>query len=179
MFIAKLTSEGETRFWTRDKGTEVRNKFLDEFQSSEENVLEIDFTGVEIVDFSFASEVIAIPVSRLSGELSGKHIIIKGMNKAVEENVCVAVERAQLCVLVVESEKIWKLIGKCSEALFKTFEMIVNFKKTDTPTLAEKLDTTVSVLNNRLRVLLDLGLVKKEESSAPSGGKQYIYYSII
>jgi hypothetical protein len=179
LYITKLISEGETKFWTRDKGTEVRNKILSEFELSGESILVIDFTGVEIVDFSFASEVVAISVSRLAKELSGKHILIRGMNKSVEENVSVAIERAALCVLIYEDENAWKLIGKYSDALLTTFKLIKDLKKTDTPTLAEKLNSTIPVMNNRLRALTDLGLVIKEESSAPSGGKQYNYYCII
>jgi len=179
MYNVVLSANGVTRFWTREAAIPIREKFIADFLATDEEILKIDFTRVEIVDYSFASEIVAIPLSRLAIELKGKHIIIAGMNKAVEENVTVALEKAELCALAVDSSNAWKLIGKCSEALSSTFAMIEKLKKTDTPTLAERLGTTIPVLNNRLRILTDLGLVKKEESSAPSGGRQYIYYSII
>jgi len=179
MYTAKIATDSTKRFWTRDLGVAVREKIMVDFIRSGENILKFDFTGVEIVDFSFASEVIAISISRLAKELIGRHIIVTGMNKSVEENIEVALERSELCALVLEAEDSWKLIGKCSSSLLSTFKAVMELKQTDTPTLAGNLQTTVPVLNNRLRVLTDLGLVKKEESSAPSGGRQYIYSSII
>lgn len=179
MYIAKIANNGVKKFWTRDVGATIREKIMSEFYRSGDDTLNFDFTGVEIVDYSFASEVIAISVSRLAKELIGKHIILTGMNKPVEENVGIALEKAELCSLVVKADGRWKLIGKYSNALINTFQTITELKKTDTPALAEKLQTTIPVLNNRLKVLVNLGLVKKEESSAPSGGRQYIYYSIL
>jgi len=176
----KLNQFEKTRFWGRDTGREIREKVIDSWLKTEEDTLLLDFTNVEIVDFSFSSEVIAVIISRLSGELFGKHVILTGLNSFVKENVAMALEKADVCSVVwSETDNVCELIGKCSEGLLQLFTLIRDFKKTDSPSLASKLNTTVQVVNNRLRVLTNLGLVKRVETTAPTGGKQYEYYSII
>lgn len=179
MYRILLSQEGQKRFWTREIGADKRNRIMSEFLSTNQDILLIDFQGIEIIDYSFASELIAIPIARLAKELLGKHIILQNMNKTVEENVTAALDKAELCALVINDDCEWRLIGKCSEPLKTTFAKIVKLKKTDTPTLSQELDTTIPTLNNRLRVLLELGLIKREEASAPSGGRLNLYYSII
>jgi len=138
----------------------------------------LDFSGVDILDFSFASEVIGVIISRLAQELYGKHVILTQMNKFVEENIGVALERPELCALIMDNNK-WRLLGKCSDKLIETLKLIIELKEVDTPTLAHHLKINIPACNNRLKTLNLLGLIDREEISAPSGGKQFLYRSII
>lgn len=179
MTTIAMNWDAKKKFWGRDLGKQFREKIIGYMASTSDNLFKLDFTGVEIVDFSYASEVVAVLIARLSVELEGYHIVLSDMNRYVEENVNIALEKAELCALVVEEYIRWKLIGKCSEPLRNTFAAIVELKKTDSPTLAARFETTVPVINNRLKALSMLGIIGKEESTAPSGGKQFIYHSII
>jgi len=180
MLEIKLNQFNKTRFWGRDTGRDIREKIIDSWLKTEEDTLLLDFTDVEIVDFSFSSEVIAVIISRLSGELFGKHVVLTGMNDFVKENVAMALEKAEICSAVWSGTgNVCELIGKCSDGLVQLFTLIHTYKKTDSPSLANTLNTTVQVVNNRLRVLTNLGLVKRVETTALTGGKQYEYYSIV
>lgn len=151
---------------------------MEYFYSSNKSILQIDFTGIDIIDYSFATEGLAVLITRLSGELKGKHIMFVNMKPLVQENVGVALEKAGLCALVQDKEN-WSLIGKCSEQLKETFEALVESKSANTPTLAELTNSNLHSINNRLKDLRTLGLVSRTKINAPSGGTQYIYHSII
>ncbi len=180
MFRIMLNQFNRTRFWGRDIGKDLREQIINDWLKSEDDILLIDFTGVEIVDFSFSSEVIAVLISRLSGELFGKHVVLTGLNNFVQENVAMALEKAEICSIVWSQHfNQCELIGKCSDGLLQLFTLIRDLKKTDSPSLANTLNTTVQVINNRLRILTNLGLVKRVDVTAPTGGKQYEYYSVI
>ena len=67
--------------------------------------------------------------------------------------------------------------------IFITIKDIINLlhknKKADSRLLADALGTTVQVINNRTTTLTKLGLVIRKIEDAPTGGKQYVYESII
>jgi len=179
IFTFGMMKYGENKLWGREKAKRIREQILEYFAMSNNSILHIDFTGIDIVDFSFATEGIAVLIARLSGELSGKNIIFSHMKPLVKENVSAALEKADLCALVLEEKNRWSLIGKCSEPIRETFEALVNLKSADTPALAGATNSNVHSINNRLKVLMSLGLVKRTKITAPSGGTQYIYHSII
>ncbi|MCR4440547.1 MAG: DUF4325 domain-containing protein [Peptococcaceae bacterium] len=179
IYTFSLIKYGEKKLWGREKAKRIREQILDHFMASGRETLNLDLTAIDIVDFSFAAEAFAVLIARLSKELSGKHIVFSNMAPLVRENISIALEKADLCALALESKNTWSLIGKCSEPVTKTLEYVLKLKSADTPTLAGLLNTNVHAVNNRLKVLMSLGLVNRTRITAPSGGKQYIYHSIL
>lgn len=184
IFTFILLKYGEKRLWGREKGKRIREQIIEYFYSDKFNIqkhdtLQIDFTGIDLLEYAFATELVVVLISRLSSELKGKHVILTGMNPLVKENISIALEKAKLFALVMEGDDNWHLIGKVSEPIEQTFSAVARLKSVDTPTLAEELAASVHSINNRLKVLLSMGLVKRKEIIAPSGGIQYIYQSII
>lgn len=179
MFTFYLIKYGENKLWGREKAKRIREQILEYFYSSNKNTLQIDFTGIDIIDFSFATEGLVVLITRLSGELKGKHIVFVNMKPVVKENVSVALEKAGLCALVQDTKDTWSLIGKYSDTLKETFEALLSSKSADTPKLAELTNSNLHLINNRLKELMLLGLAKRTRINAPSGGTQYIYHSIL
>lgn len=184
IFKFSLIKYGEKKLWGRDKGKRIREQILEYFYSNNFNVqndeiLQIDFTGVDIVEFAFVTEMLVVLISRLSGEMKGKHVVLSGIAPLIKENIGIALEKAKQVALVIEEGGSWSLIGKCSDQIRQTFTAVVEKGSVGTPTLAEILNTNIHSVNNRLKVLLSFGLVKRTEIIAPSGGIQYIYHSII
>jgi len=174
-----LIKYGEKKLWGREKAKRIREQILEYFITSGKETLILDLTAIDLVDFSFATEAFAVLIARLSKELSGKHIVFSNLAPLVRENIGIALEKADLCALVLEGRNSWSLIGKCSEPIAKTLEYVCKLKSADTPTLARLLNTNVHAVNNRLKVLMSLGLVNRTKTTAPSGGKQYVYHSIL
>ena len=170
---------GERLIWGHDMGIEYRQKILEEWINSGDNVLNIDFNGTEIIDYSASSDIICTPISRLAGELEGKHIIISNAIKDVKENIIVTLERQELCCINLLTKNKYEIIGKCSDGLKNIVELLYENKKMDSRMLAENLNTTIQVINNRTTTLYKLGIIKRISEDAPTGGKQYIYENIL
>ena len=179
IFTFSLIKYGENKLWGREKAKRIREQILEYFYASNQDILQIDFIGIDVIDFSFAAEGLVVLITRLSGELKGKHIVFTNMKPLVKENVGVALEKAGLCALVKEGKDSWSLIGKCSDILKETFDALLETKTADTPKLAELTNSNLHSINNRLKDLMSLGLVKRTRINAPSGGTQYVYHSIV
>lgn len=167
------------QLWGREQGKSIRDDIIESFLNQRHNVLQLNFNGVTRIDFSCASEIVSILILRLSGELKGRHLLVSGLSNFVEENIDAALDKAELCSLVLLHEGSWKMIGRYSETLLQTLSKVIALGQVDTPTLADSLKIAVTSCNNRLKTLVNLGIVSREEQIAPTGGKQYIYNSII
>lgn len=170
---------GESLIWGHDIGIEYREKILEEWNNSGDNILNIDFKGTSIIDYSASSDIVCIPISRIAVELAGKHIIISNAINEVKDNINVTLERQELCCINLIEDNKYEVIGKCSEGLKNIIDILYKKKKMDSRMLADELNTTIQVINNRTTTLSKLGIIKRNSEDAPTGGKQYIYESII
>lgn len=178
-FEISMSERFGEQLWGREQGKSIRDEIIESFLNQRDNILLLNFSGVTRIDFSCASEIVSILILRLSGELKGKHLIISGLSKFVEENIDAALDKAELCGLVLLQEGAWKMIGKYSETLVQTLDKVITLGQADTPAIADALNIAVTSCNNRLKTLVNLGMVSREEHIAPTGGKQYIYKKII
>lgn len=156
-----------------------REVIFERWEQSSDEILVLDFEKITMVDYSAASDLVCIPISRIQTELKEKHIIIKNAQKEVRENINVALERQELCCINLLNEDAYEILGKCSEGLKNIIQVLHKKKKSDSRMLADILNTTVQVINNRTTTLAKLGLVIRTLEDAPTGGKQYVYESII
>ena len=181
MYIVNLFEKiGKSSIWGHETGKKFREFILEEWKKRDDELLIIDLKGIEIIDFSASSDLICIPISRLSSELLNKHIIIQNAEDEVRENINVALERQEICCINLKEDKTYEILGKCSDGLKNIiYQLYTNKRAFDSRQLADLLDTTVQVINNRITILYKLGMVKRRIEDAPTGGKQYIYESII
>jgi hypothetical protein len=178
-FEINLAERFGEQLWGREQGKKIRDEIIESFLAQRHRVLLLNFSGVTRIDFSCASEIVSILILRLSGELKGRHLVLSGLSDFVEENIDAALDKAELCSLVIFEDGSWKMIGRYSETLLQTLSKVINMGQADTPTLANALGIAVTSCNNRLKTLVNLGMVGREEQTAPTGGKQFIYSSII
>ncbi len=180
MFIVNLYELiNKELIWGHTNARNYRDTILKKWDESLDEILVLDFEKITMIDFSAASDLICIPISRIQTELKEKHIIIKDAKKEVRENINVALERQELCCMNLLSDNTYEIIGKCSDGLKDIIDVLYEKKKADSRILADTLNTTVQVINNRTTTLAKLGLIIRKTEDAPTGGKQYIYESII
>jgi len=180
MFIVNLYELiNKDLIWGHTNARNYRDEIFKKWDKSLENILVLDFEKIKMIDFSAASDLICIPISRIQTELIDKHIIIKNAKNEVRENINVALDRQELCCMNLLNEKDYEMLGKCSDGLKEILDVLYKKKKADSRVLADTLNTTVQVVNNRTTTLARLGLIKRKTEDAPTGGKQYVYESII
>ena len=180
MFIVNLYQlMNKDLIWGHANARNYRNIILEKWEKSLDDMLVLDFENITMIDFSAASDLICIPISRIQTELKEKHIIIKNAKNEVRENINVALDRQELCCMNLLNDNDYEMLGKCSDGLKDILDVLCKNKKADSRTLADTLNTTVQVINNRTTTLTKLGLIIRKVEDAPTGGKQYIYESII
>jgi len=180
MFIVSLYKIANNELiWGRPTAKKYREIILEQWDEDKEETLVLDFSSIALVDYSAACELIGVPISRLQSELKDKHVIIRNATSEVAENINVALHRQELCCMNILDENKYELLGKWSAGLKDIIDSLYVKRKADSRALAEELKTTIQVINNRTTTLYKLGLIKRESYDAPTGGKQYIYESII
>lgn len=180
MFLVNLYElTNKELIWGHTNARNYRDTILKDWEESLEETLVLNFEKITMIDFSATSDLICIPISRIQTELKEKHIIIKNAKNEVKENINVALERQELCCINLLDENTFEILGKCSDGLKNIINVLYENKKADSRMLADILNTTVQVINNRTTILTKLGLIIRKIEDAPTGGKQYIYQSII
>ena len=180
MFIMDLYElVNKELIWGHTNARNYRDTIFKMWEESYDEMLVLDFEKITMIDFSAASDLICIPISRIQMELKEKHIIISNAKNEVRENINVALERQELCCMNLIGNNNYEMLGKCSEGLKDIINLLFKLKKADSRTIADSLNTTVQVVNNRTTTLYKLGLLKRQTEDAPTGGKQYVYESIV
>ena len=168
MFIVNLYELiNKELIWGHTNARNYRDTILKKWEESLDKILVLDFEKITMIDFSAASDLICIPISRIQTELK------------VRENINVALDRQELCCMNLLNETYYEILGKCSDGLKDIIDVLYEKKKADSRILADTLNTTVQVINNRTTTLTKLGLIIRKTEDAPTGGKQYVYESII
>ncbi|NIO83692.1 MAG: DUF4325 domain-containing protein, partial [Candidatus Aminicenantes bacterium] len=143
---------------TRPSGQVIRERIERDIEREPNGtVIGIDFSGIGVIDFSCADEIIAKLLSRLlSNEYGEKYIFLAGLNDNQRENVEVALERKNLAVVAVMKNGKRRLLGSLNNYLKKTF-LIVDKKRKLT---AKELSRTMKIEANTSGTRL-LNLYKK------------------
>ena len=171
--------EGNPELWTREIARGIREKIEKYLLSmSAGSLLEIDASGIEVFDYSFASELFAKLILHLPIEYQGRCIAVKGLDNYPEENLDPALKSAGVMMLVNEENGAWHLVGKFSGADQATLDALSKTEGTvSVQDLAEQLEIQVTTCSERLSRLAQFGMVHR--FSAGSGRVQYLYSSIV
>jgi hypothetical protein len=104
MVMKEEMLNGSINLVTRETGVVIREKLERELTvDTDPTVTFLDFSGVGVVDYSCADEVIAKLISRLlSGEYGDKFIVLKGLSSNQMENIEVALERKKLAIFSLQ-----------------------------------------------------------------------------
>ncbi|RJS45267.1 STAS-like domain-containing protein [Nocardioides cavernaquae] len=159
---------------TRPLGQEGRAR-LDDLLEGHSNIdLTIDFSGVEVMNISFADEFLGKFLASHEFSTSGATVRVTGLNSDNRYSVLVCVERRKTAIVVAEEDGTLSLLGDpILEATFEVAKELREFKASD---IGAKLDLTSQNANNRLKRLADAGALHKAQVVGSSrGGKEFAY----
>ncbi|MCX5718398.1 MAG: DUF4325 domain-containing protein [Nitrospirae bacterium] len=170
---------GSSDLVTRPSGQVIRER-IERDIAKEKNgeVINLDFSKIEIIDYSCADEIVAKLISRLlSGEYGDKYIVLTGLNENQKENIEVALERKELAVMVQmkDNEKI--LLGTLNNYLKETLNLILKKGKITASDLSESLKLPANTSGTRLLNLHKKRLVKRIDEIR-DGGRVWVYESV-
>ncbi|UCD71573.1 MAG: hypothetical protein JSW70_00880 [Syntrophobacterales bacterium] len=180
MFMREEMLNGSNNLVTRETGAVMRERLERELIAEVgPTVAFLDFSGVGVIDYSCADEVIAKLVSRLlSGEYGDKFIVLMGLSSSQMENIAVALERKKLAVLNLQEGGGWQVIGFLNNYLRKTLVSVMEKGSITLRELAQERGIGLNTGGTRLLNLYKKRLTWRSEEVSKEGGRQFVYKSL-
>jgi hypothetical protein len=170
---------GSSDLVTRPSGQVIRERIEKDIEKEKNGeVIALDFSKIEIIDYSCADEIVAKLVSRLlSGEYGDKYIILTGLNENQKENIEVALERKELAVIANMRDGKQVLLGSLNNYLKETLNLIVKKSKITASELSKAMKLEANTSGTRLLNLHKKRLVKRIDANR-NGGRVWMYEKI-
>ena len=143
------------------------------------DIVDCDFTGIEMCDVSFADEFI-INLQKHLVEIDNTVLRIVHVKEYVQENIEGALmlrnkkDRTKLNLLLFVHDS-YSILGDIEKNLLDTFSLFSIFEHISARELAEQFSIEVNSASNRLKKLYDLRLLLRSEV-IDSNGRKHIYY---
>ena len=180
VFMREEMLNGSSNLVTRETGAVIRERLEGELiAEADPRVAFLDFSGVGVIDYSCADEVIAKLISRLLiGEYGDKFIVLEGLSSNQMENVAVALERKKLAVLYLPDGGGWQVIGFLNNYLRKTLVSVMERGSITLRELAQEGGIGLNTGGTRLLNLYKKRLIWRSEEVSKEGGRQFVYKSL-
>ena len=177
--IKEELNNGSSDLVTRPSGQVVRNRIESDIAKEEDGaVIALDFSKIEIIDYSCADEIVAKLISRLlGGEYGNKYFILTGLNENQEENIEVALERKGIAAIAEKRNGEKVLLGSLHNYLKETLDMIMKNGSLTAKELSQAMNLEANTSGTRLLNLHKKRLVKRIEEIR-EGGRVWVYESI-
>lgn len=156
-------------------------KILD---TSTPKVLIIDFSGIRLMDASFADEVFGNWASEKSRRVASNDsvLLVRELDEVSMENLDMALnyrtrkeKSLRNCVIpYIQPDGTLRLIGKWENHVEETFALLAKHKELTTHQLVALLNLDIAAASTRLKVLYDLGLAVRSDNREV-GDRQYCY----
>lgn len=154
-------------------GMRIKRNAIDEFDEGDEKSLIMNFYGVDFIDYTFARQIIYM-VFEFNASIDDDILLFANLN-----DVCMANISASLITHNLFSCTENGLIGKFNDNDSKLYNYIceseVGLEATE---LSKKMKVTVPCINERLKKLVNNGVISKEKIVHKSGGVFNLYSSI-
>lgn len=139
------------------------------------SVIELDLGGIEQADVSFCREAIVEIVRKYR---PGRQFFLANLeNEVVVENLDAAFRLRNETALLRFQDGSYKLIGKPigpeMQSILNDVEM--TGETTSKQVIERHRKLKIQSCSNMLKILWEVGLLVREEGSAPSGGREYVY----
>ncbi|MBW2066331.1 MAG: STAS-like domain-containing protein [Deltaproteobacteria bacterium] len=170
---------GSTDLVTRPSGQVIRDRVEREIAKERNgSVIALDFSGIGVVDYSCADEIVAKLISRLlGGEYGDRYIILTGVDENQEENIEVALERKGLAAITERRNGEKTLLGTLNNYLKETLNLVLERGEITAKDLSRTMDLEANTSGTRLLNLYKKRLVKRKEKKG-DGGRLLVYESI-
>lgn len=166
-----------TEAWGPDEGAECFQKTAELIREKRPRSVTLDFEGLARVDSSWCREAVCALVNNFRGRVA---FLVAGTNKIIEENLDTALLKQGMSMLCRRGEGEFVILGAALKPhLIETLEIAEARKEVTTTDLCRRMPKlSLQNCNNRLRQLVEIGLLIRMESAAVTGGKEFVYRSI-
>ena len=170
-FLKEELGNGSKDLVTRPSGETIRRRIERDLTSEAEGaVVALDLSGIGIIDYSCADEIMAKLASRLlSGEYGNRYLMLTGLNENQKENIEVALERKDLAMMARMTNGSRIVLGTLNNYLKDTLDFIVQKEKVTSRELSEAKKIEANTSGTRLLNLYKKRLVRRAEEARVDG----------
>lgn len=163
--------------WGRSQGREVYQRLLHFVEDNPSTVVfRISLKDVQRMDISFASETI-IELARRFRRTKG-FCLVNLTDTDLLENINAAAEKKEQPMLVWQ-EKTVNLIGqKPSEGTREAFQFAMSRSQARATEFSTQMDTSIANASMKFKQLWEQGFLLRRESTAETGGVEFVYRKI-
>lgn len=136
--------------------------------------------GVEYLGYSYAKPTIREALKERNAGTYGERrfFLISEVDESFLEGIHAALREEGLFMYVSPSQEAvgskGRLIGKATDALSETFEVLLQLGPSTTGEIASAIDTSPQNAKNRIDRLSAMGVVDREKVKSPSGGEEWL-----
>ncbi|QQE77290.1 hypothetical protein [Alicyclobacillus sp. SO9] len=166
---------------TRPYGRQVRERVITVIQgTSNESIVNLDFEGVQFLDYSGSDELVVMLMNRIvNNELGLRYLVLSNLMEWHRENILVALERTKKhSLLEIRSEGLF-LLGKVKPMLVNVLRAVYNQHVETARALADIAGHEINLASTKLSQLYQQRLIIRVESVLPEGGRQYMYRPVL
>jgi hypothetical protein len=144
---------------TRPTGQAVRNRIEAVLASSGATVAFLDFSALDLIDFSCADEVVAKLLLH-TGPTPERYLVLVGLHDHQDEEIDHVLTRRNLAVLAFKDRASRpRLLGNVRREHREVFEVLLDHGPGDAHTLASRLGRSVDLVADALQALALHGVV--------------------
>jgi hypothetical protein len=165
--------------WGIEQGRVAFAKLDASLRDRSESIVNIDLRGVVRLDSSCAREIITNALRKYVGV---RWFFVSGVeNDSVKENVDAAMLRSEVSILLRLPKNAYLVLGvPLKDHLKATLDVVEKRGPTTSKDVAAHLKEKLALpaCINRLKDLVDAGLVMRVEGAAESGGREFLYVAL-
>lgn len=171
------------RLGTRAEGRRVQGAILAQFEAGREPVVVLDLNGLEMMNSSFADEVIATPLQRvLNREHGDRYFVVDTPTRELVEDAQRPLENRDLSLMCFRGfpEGEWWIAGIDRPVFRPLLELLMKHGSLETGAITKLLGITkVQNYSNRLTELGRRGLIKRAKQFGVKGGQTHTNMSLL
>ena len=171
------------RLGTRAEGRRLQEAILAHLETGREPVVVLDLNGLEMMNSSFADEVIATPLQRiLNGEHGERYFVMDTPTRELVEDVQRPLEKRDLSLMCFQGfpDGEWWVAGVDRPVFRPLLELLMKHGSLETGAVARLFgDTSVQNYSNRLTELGRRGLIRRAKEFGAKGGQTYTNMSLL
>jgi hypothetical protein len=171
-----------SRVGTRAEGHRVQTAVLGKLAECDAPLIAIDLAGLEVINSSFADEVIALPLQRVyGGEYGERYLVVVTPIAELVADFRFPLEKRDLTLLVFEGsvEGPWQVLGVAKSYFTETLAEIMRRGAVTTGDLASVLGISDQNCSNRLAALGKRRLIQREREFGVRGGQTHLNRSLL
>ena len=167
---------------TRKLGERVRQEIASQLHGGNEpESIILDCSGLQIMDYSCADELVARLAIEMQNRLYGdRFLLLDSLDATIHENIEVALKQRSIAVqcLIQQGRPVLQLLGELRPYLESALTMLNERRELTARDLADSEGLAINTASNRLTELAKNGLAYRRSDSVATGGKQFQYLSI-